>query len=327
MLACNPSHSASASAETGNTALHDLPRGFASLYPAIRDAGADTAAVNFAGFTPMHCAAARADAPLARLLLRDGADAASGARAGDSPARAAVPATAAGVGPAVAAVPAMSARSVAMVQSLAASGAAATAEDRRGTPPVGSPDVVVRAPLPCPLPPLAHPGHSGACNGRVYAHLPYCKLHVQCVCRSGLLWALNDVSLSQRVWQCMTQCMTVTRRATHVQGTYLSARTRICNMKRMCVWPAAATDLFTVVFDLRMSDRMLSPPQARAACSWSLQARTDAAAVELHICQELIAVHGVRRRVCLLPSGVQPWTAIAALPDGCLKRSSPAFSM
>lgn len=143
----------SRSAETGNTALHDLPRGFASLYPAIRDAGADTTAVNYAGFTPMHCAAARADAPLARLLLRDGADAANGARAGESPTRGQALPSATGVGGPGTAVPAMSARSVAMVQSLAASGAAAPAEDRRGVPPVGSPDVMVRAPLPRPPPP------------------------------------------------------------------------------------------------------------------------------------------------------------------------------
>eukprot|EP00892_Ulva_mutabilis_P002725 jgi/Ulvmu1/12453/UM009_0105.1 len=133
--------------ETGNNALHDLPRGFTSLYPAIRDAGADIAALNRSGFSPMHCAAARADVPLARLLLRDGADAGGGdgggpMRAAASPRHASTPSVAAAA--AGHSVPAMSARNVALVQSLAASGAAASGDDRRGGLPgaAGMPDVV-----------------------------------------------------------------------------------------------------------------------------------------------------------------------------------------
>ena len=151
-------------AESGNHALHDLPRGFTSLYPVIRDSGADVTAINHAGFTPMHCAAARADVPLARLLLRDSSDAAGGAAAVDSLARASSTSQAPGTPSANgggSVMPAMSARSVAMVQSLAASGAAATAEDRRnGSVPDTSPDVVVRAPPPPPplrSPPLPSP--------------------------------------------------------------------------------------------------------------------------------------------------------------------------
>jgi hypothetical protein len=63
------------SAATGNGALHDLPRGFDVLYPALRDAGADVNLRNFAAQTPLHTAAAAADAPLVHRLLADGANA------------------------------------------------------------------------------------------------------------------------------------------------------------------------------------------------------------------------------------------------------------
>lgn len=76
-------------AETGDTTLHELPVGFTALYAALRDAGADTSARNFAGRTPLHCAAAAGDFQLARLLLRDGASATAATHGGETPMHAA----------------------------------------------------------------------------------------------------------------------------------------------------------------------------------------------------------------------------------------------
>jgi ankyrin repeat protein len=81
-------------AETGNTALHELPMGFTQLYPALLDAGADIGARNFAGRTPLHCAAAAGNFQLARLLLRDGASATAAAHGGETPMHAAAAADA-----------------------------------------------------------------------------------------------------------------------------------------------------------------------------------------------------------------------------------------
>ena len=74
--------------------LHELPLGFTPLYAALRDAGADTAARNFAGRTPLHCAAAAGDFQLVRLLLRDGASAIATAHGGETPMHAAAAADA-----------------------------------------------------------------------------------------------------------------------------------------------------------------------------------------------------------------------------------------
>lgn len=81
-------------AETGNTVLHELPMGYTALYAALRDAGADANARNFAGRTPLHCAAAAGDFQLARLLLRDGASATAAAHGGETPMHAAATADA-----------------------------------------------------------------------------------------------------------------------------------------------------------------------------------------------------------------------------------------
>jgi ankyrin repeat protein len=66
---------ARAPADTGDAALHCGAPGLDVLYAALKAAGADIAARNGAGATPLHAAVASGDANLMRMLLLDACDA------------------------------------------------------------------------------------------------------------------------------------------------------------------------------------------------------------------------------------------------------------
>ena len=121
-----------ARAESGDTALHSLVPGLDMLYTLLKLAGADVAARNSAGETALHCAVARGDLNLTRMLLLDACDVNAQRGDGRTPAH-------------LAAAHADAETRLALVRSLVKSNASLALADAAGELPV---DVARRAPEP-----------------------------------------------------------------------------------------------------------------------------------------------------------------------------------